>query len=171
MHAVPLLRRAAAYSWNAHQAPGEAEAELAWLNQTGVIDAVLTDDVDALVFGALTVIKKCVLIQQCPTDNLNPSHPSSSLKLSGNKANKSKLKEPIPKGHVEIYTAKDIYEHPAVAMTRAGLILIALMSGGDYDKVLMTIVYLLTTRSSFLQLGNQRNWHPYSACGGPVWLW
>lgn len=47
------------------QAPGEAEAELAYLNQQGVIDAVLTDDVDALIFGAKTVIKKCVSIPTC----------------------------------------------------------------------------------------------------------
>lgn len=40
------------------QAFGEAEAELAHLNRTGIIDAVMTDDVDALVFGALRVIKK-----------------------------------------------------------------------------------------------------------------
>ena len=40
------------------QAPGEAEAELAYLNIVDVIDAVLTDDVDALLFGARTVIRK-----------------------------------------------------------------------------------------------------------------
>jgi len=41
------------------QAPGEAEAELAFLNRTGVIDAVLSDDVDTFVFGGTTVIRKC----------------------------------------------------------------------------------------------------------------
>ena len=40
------------------KAPGEAEAELAYLNQIGVIDAVWTDDVDTLVFGATLVIRK-----------------------------------------------------------------------------------------------------------------
>lgn len=40
------------------QAPGEAEAELAYLNNIGAIDAVLTDDVDAFLFGAQTVIRK-----------------------------------------------------------------------------------------------------------------
>ena len=43
------------------QAPGEAEAELAHLNKTGVIDAVLSDDVDSFLFGATTVIHRCVL--------------------------------------------------------------------------------------------------------------
>lgn len=41
------------------QAPGEAEAELAFLNRTGVINAVLSDDVDTFVFGGTTVIRKC----------------------------------------------------------------------------------------------------------------
>lgn len=40
------------------QAPGEAEAQLAHMNKVGLIDAVLTDDSDALVFGARTVIRK-----------------------------------------------------------------------------------------------------------------
>lgn len=40
------------------QAPGEAEAELAYLNQAGVIDGILSDDVDNFLFGALTVIRK-----------------------------------------------------------------------------------------------------------------
>ena len=44
------------------QAPGEAEAELAQLNKLGIIDAVLTDDGDALVFGAETVITTLVFL-------------------------------------------------------------------------------------------------------------
>jgi Holliday junction resolvase YEN1 len=39
------------------QAPGEAEAELAFLNETGVIYAVVTEDSDALLFGAKRVIR------------------------------------------------------------------------------------------------------------------
>ncbi|KAK6991996.1 PIN domain-like protein [Favolaschia claudopus] len=38
--------------FHVHQAPGEAEAELARLNYIGWIDAVLTDDGDAALFGA-----------------------------------------------------------------------------------------------------------------------
>ena len=45
-------------AWYSVKAEGEAEAELAYLNRIGVIDAVLTDDVDALVFGAVNVIRK-----------------------------------------------------------------------------------------------------------------
>ena len=40
------------------KAPGEAEAELAYLNSIGIIDAVLSDDVDTFLFGAKTVIRK-----------------------------------------------------------------------------------------------------------------
>jgi holliday junction resolvase YEN1 len=41
-----------------NQAPGEAEAELGHLNETGLVQAVLTDDSDAFLFGAHTVICK-----------------------------------------------------------------------------------------------------------------
>ena len=39
------------------QAPGEAEAELAALNAAGRIDAVLTEDFRAFLFGAITIVK------------------------------------------------------------------------------------------------------------------
>ncbi|WFD04742.1 hypothetical protein MVES1_000066 [Malassezia vespertilionis] len=39
------------------EAPGEAEAELAWMDMQGLLDAVLTDDVDALLFGAKIVVR------------------------------------------------------------------------------------------------------------------
>lgn len=42
------------------QAPGEAEAELAYLNSIGQIDAVLSDDVDTFLFGATMVVRKSV---------------------------------------------------------------------------------------------------------------
>jgi len=40
------------------QAMGEAEAQLALMNSAGIIDAVMTDDSDAFVFGARTVFRK-----------------------------------------------------------------------------------------------------------------
>ncbi|KAK7013859.1 PIN domain-like protein [Favolaschia claudopus] len=40
------------------KAPGEAEAELAQMNKLGFIDAVITEDSDAFVFGAVSVIRK-----------------------------------------------------------------------------------------------------------------
>ena len=44
------------------QAPGEAEAELASLNRIGVIDAIISDDVDTFLFGATMIIRKCVYV-------------------------------------------------------------------------------------------------------------
>jgi Holliday junction resolvase YEN1 len=43
---------------NHSKAPGEAEAELAYLNSIGIIDAVLSDDVDSFLFGATMVVRK-----------------------------------------------------------------------------------------------------------------
>jgi Holliday junction resolvase YEN1 len=42
------------------KAPGEAEAELAHLNSIGVIDGIISDDVDAFLFGAKVIIRKYV---------------------------------------------------------------------------------------------------------------
>jgi 5'-3' exonuclease len=42
------------------QAPAEAEAELARLNRFSIVNAVLSDDADTLLFGAFTVIRKYV---------------------------------------------------------------------------------------------------------------
>lgn len=40
------------------QAPAEAEAELALMSSLNLIDAIVTDDGDAFLFGAKTVIRK-----------------------------------------------------------------------------------------------------------------
>ncbi|KAG1742217.1 XPG I-region-domain-containing protein [Suillus lakei] len=94
---------------------GEAEAELAHLNRYEIIDAVLTDDVDALVFGALRVIK------------------NSSLTFSGNKSNPALDSEGKPsKHHAMIYTAEAIRKHPEVGLTRGGFVLFAVLVKGDY---------------------------------------
>ncbi|KAF8221251.1 PIN domain-like protein [Tricholoma matsutake] len=46
------------FGFHSHMAPGEAEAELAYLNQANMIDAIMTDDSDALIFGATCVIRE-----------------------------------------------------------------------------------------------------------------
>ena len=40
------------------QAAGEAEAELASMNALGLIDGVMSDDSDVLMFGARMVIRR-----------------------------------------------------------------------------------------------------------------
>ncbi|KAJ7756995.1 PIN domain-like protein [Mycena metata] len=46
-----------AFGFHFHVAPGEAEAELAHLNKLGFIDVVITEDSDAIVFGAPCVMR------------------------------------------------------------------------------------------------------------------
>ncbi|KAJ7074330.1 hypothetical protein C8F01DRAFT_19426 [Mycena amicta] len=102
------------YEWRV--APGEAEAELAYLNRIGVIDGVLSDDVDNFLFGARTVIR-------------NPSN-----KLSGNRANPLLNADgKDDNNHSRVFRMEDIENHPDIGLTRGDLILIGLCSGGDYD--------------------------------------
>ncbi|KAL5524916.1 hypothetical protein ACEPAF_8785 [Sanghuangporus sanghuang] len=97
-------------------APGEAEAELAYLNRIGVIDAIITDDVDSFLFGATTIIR-------------NPGK-----MLSGNSAHPVKNSADRDDGeHTYTYSSSDILKHPEIALSQDGLILIALFRGGDYD--------------------------------------
>ncbi|KAF7310373.1 hypothetical protein HMN09_00579300 [Mycena chlorophos] len=110
-----------AFGFEWRDAPGEAEAELAYLNRIGVIDGVLSDDVDNFLFGAQTVIR-------------NPSN-----KLSGNRSN------PVlnadgrdDNNHSRVFRMSDIETHPEVSLTRGDMILIGLCSGGDYDTSGMT---------------------------------
>lgn len=111
-------------------APGEAEAELAHLNRIGIIDAVLSDDVDNFLFGATMVIRKCVFLFTFTSfsDLLSPSNT-----LSGNRAHPVKNAQGKDDGnHVVTYSADAILSHPSVALSGSGTILIGLLSGGDY---------------------------------------
>ncbi|KAG8829240.1 hypothetical protein FRC17_006912 [Serendipita sp. 399] len=98
------------------QAPGEAEAELAFLNRIEVIDVILSDDVDNFLFGATLVMR-------------NPS-----ATLSGNRAHAIRNADGRDDGkHVVLFSAEKIREHLEVGLTHGGFILIGLLSGGDYD--------------------------------------
>ncbi|KAF7291087.1 hypothetical protein MKEN_01490600 [Mycena kentingensis (nom. inval.)] len=46
-----------AFGYYVHNAPGEAEAELAYLNKSANIDAIITTDSDAFVFGGICVLQ------------------------------------------------------------------------------------------------------------------
>ncbi|EPQ53590.1 hypothetical protein GLOTRDRAFT_63186 [Gloeophyllum trabeum ATCC 11539] len=106
-----------AFGFEWRTAPGEAEAELAYLNRIGVIDAILSDDVDNFLFGATMVIR-------------NPSNT-----LSGNKAHPVKNSAGRDDGnHSVVYKSEDFLDHPDIGLTQGGLILIGLLSGGDYHQ-------------------------------------
>jgi len=85
-----------------HVAPGEAEAECALLQREGVVDAVMSEDVDTLMFGA------GVWLRNWTAEN--------------------STKSPT---HVNVYRAEETREK-SCGIDRDGMILVALMSGGDY---------------------------------------
>ncbi|KAL8287399.1 hypothetical protein RQP46_003257 [Phenoliferia psychrophenolica] len=91
------------------KAEGEAEADLAAFALSGEIDAVMTDDVDTLLFGAPLIIR------------------NDSPTLTGNKAAQSSSAN---KYDVTVYRAATLLSK--LDLTPARLILVALLSGGDY---------------------------------------
>ena len=103
------------------KAPGEAEAELAYLNSVGIIDAVLSDDINTFLFGAKMVICKCALGSPSCTNPLTllnlaqvpPSHATASSKLAFKNADGH-----MDGNHLIVYTSADI--------------LIGLLSGSNY---------------------------------------
>ncbi|CAG7851051.1 SubName: Full=Related to DNA repair endonuclease rad2 {ECO:0000313/EMBL:CCA73914.1} [Serendipita indica DSM 11827] len=98
------------------KAPGEAEAELAYLNRIGIIDAVLSDDVDNFLFGATLVMR-------------NPS-----ATLSGNKNLAMRNADgKQDKEHVILFSAELIKDHADIQLSHGGFILMGLLSGGDYS--------------------------------------
>ncbi|KAJ4371517.1 hypothetical protein N0V83_004736 [Neocucurbitaria cava] len=90
------------FGYPIHLAPGEAEAECALLQREGIVDAVLSEDVDTLMFGSGITIR-----------NWSPE---------------STGKTPT---HVNVYDAVETKNGPS-GLDREGMILVALMSGGDY---------------------------------------
>jgi Holliday junction resolvase YEN1 len=86
-----------------HVAPGEAEAECALLQREGIVDAVLSEDVDTLMFGSGVTLR-----------NWTPEGGGSG-------------KTPT---HVNVYRAEETLA--GSGMDGPGMVLVALMSGGDY---------------------------------------
>ncbi|KAM5435990.1 hypothetical protein McanCB56680_000851 [Microsporum canis] len=94
------------FSYPCHTAPGEAEAECAKLQRTGVVDAVMSNDVDALMFGSKVTL-------------LNYS--KGSAKQSGAAT------------HVDLYDTEAEDGDSKVTLDTGGMVLVALLSGGDYS--------------------------------------
>lgn len=88
-----------------HDAPGEAEAECALLQREGIVDAILSEDVDAIMFGCCLTLRNW-----------------SSEGTRGNKA----------PTHVSMYESQEIHQGKS-GLTANGILLVALMSGGDYN--------------------------------------
>lgn len=90
-----------------HNAPGEAEAECALLQRRGIVDAVLSEDVDTLMFGSGLTLRDW-----------------SSEGARGSKA----------PTHVSLFEAKKTTGGIS-GLDREGMILVALLRGGDYNTV------------------------------------
>lgn len=91
------------FGFIAHDAPGEAEAECALLQQRGVVDAVLSEDVDTIMFGCTRTLRNWT------AEGRGSKTPS----------------------HVSVYGVDD-EGFKAAGLQREGMVLVALMSGGDY---------------------------------------
>jgi Holliday junction resolvase YEN1 len=91
------------FGFTVHDAPGEAEAECALLQQKGVVDAVLSEDVDTIMFGCGKTMRSW------SAESKNGQTPT----------------------HVTIYDA-EMLRQGEKGLDREGMVLVALMSGGDY---------------------------------------
>ncbi|KAJ7572805.1 PIN domain-like protein, partial [Mycena floridula] len=94
----PIEKLLEAFGFHHLTAPGEAEAQLAHMNQSGAIDAIISEDSDTFIFGGLYVIRRG------PTKDYND---------------------------IILYdiSLNSLLSPPA-------LLFIAILCGGDYDKVL-----------------------------------
>ncbi|KAF2458775.1 hypothetical protein BDY21DRAFT_341288 [Lineolata rhizophorae] len=116
-----------------HVAQGEAEAECAALQRAGVVDAVLSDDVDTLMFGCGVTLR-----------NYNGDVKAKAAAAGGEGSAAMSNKTPT---HVDVYVNMRVPHASATAVAEAtgtgvdkfatsldpaGMVLFALMSGGDY---------------------------------------
>lgn len=90
------------FGFQSHDAPGEAEAECAFLQQNGIVDAVLSEDVDTIMFGCTKTMR--------------------------NWSAEGKGKTPT---HISMYDTAELRQGES-GLDREGMVLVALMSGGDY---------------------------------------
>ena len=108
-----------------YQAPGEAEAELAYLNRILAIDLVLTSDSDVFLFGATHVMRRSVIYYHL-------------IKVLICRHSPQDLNE---RDNVEVYTDEGFARQSNQTFSPAGFLFIAIMCGGDYDPVCSIITY------------------------------
>ncbi|KAH8878975.1 hypothetical protein GQ53DRAFT_834523 [Thozetella sp. PMI_491] len=91
------------FGFDIHDAPGEAEAECALLQRQGIVDAVLSEDVDTIMFGCSRTLRNWT-------------------------AESKGAKTPT---HVSMYDVAELGQSET-GLDREGMVLVAMMSGGDY---------------------------------------
>ncbi|OBA23609.1 PIN domain-like protein, partial [Metschnikowia bicuspidata var. bicuspidata NRRL YB-4993] len=97
---------------NWEQAPAEAEAQCAWNQRLGVVDYVISDDSDTLVFGATGVLRWFTRVKYY-TDNKEPVNSPTDYYVT-----------PVHMSHVTKQTN----------LERNHLVFIAVLRGGDYSR-------------------------------------
>lgn len=109
-------------------APGEAEAELAWLAASRQIDAVVSDDGDTLLFGAPTLIRnigKNLSGSRAQEAARSPSKRRAGTDDEEDEEDDAKFYKP----DADCFTLAHIQER--LGIDSDGMILIALLSGAD----------------------------------------
>lgn len=99
------------------QAPAEAEAECAWLQRLRVVDYVVSDDSDTLVFGATQMLRLFNRVRYFDAEN-KPVLSSTDYYVT-----------PVYMDHVA--------EHTGLSKER--LVLVAVLRGGDYSSGIESI--------------------------------
>jgi hypothetical protein len=136
-----------AFGFSYVQAPGEAEAELGNLCRTGAIDAVMSDDADCFAFGATTVVRNWssglsgskarsahIIKTKVGSPSLSSASGSSDDEVFDvrrpSNAQALDLEELRKNDNLTtVYRTTDMPD----GLDRDGCILVALLSGGDYD--------------------------------------
>lgn len=104
------------------------------------------------------------------TTQPDPECYSPGLGLSGNRNNPATNSAgKVSDRHQKIYTAAKIQSHPTIRLSRNGMIIIALLSGGDYDKVSPLKIPRCLCQTYFS--GCERHWNHGSVCPRSPWLW
>ncbi|KAF8958353.1 hypothetical protein BDZ97DRAFT_1842326, partial [Flammula alnicola] len=101
-----------------YTAAGEAEANLTELNRRNLIDAIISEDNDNLVFGARCVIRM------------------RNVKEAGDQ--------------VTIFNSESIKTNPRVSLSRKALFFMAILCGGDYDKITRLLAQSELAKSLFI---------------------
>jgi Holliday junction resolvase YEN1 len=96
-----------------HEAPGEAEAECARMQIVGMVDAVWSQDSDCIMFGCTLWIRDDRVVKEKGTKDLSKENTQKSKKTAR---------------VVKAQTLKD-----RLQIDREGLVLFAMLVGGDYD--------------------------------------
>lgn len=114
-------------------APGEAEAEMADLNRRGLLDAIVSDDIDCFLFGAITVVRNwstALSGSKARQGYLQRQRSDPPLSDSETGQVKEEQRAALKDNLVSYFHSQDF---PEAMRKPGGCLLVALLSGGDYQ--------------------------------------